>query len=59
MSTSKRKRKQRRRSVSRNIARKTDREIMETIFPKRVMNEVDQVLADHESRSENAPMKGS
>ena len=49
----------RQRLVPRNIARKTDREIMETIFPKRVMNEVDQVLADHESRSENAPMKGS
>ncbi|MDE0033680.1 MAG: hypothetical protein OXU75_11155 [Deltaproteobacteria bacterium] len=37
---------QRRRKVPRSIAGKTDREIMEACFPKRVLDEADRVLAD-------------
>lgn len=36
----------RRRKVPRNIVEKTDREIMEAVFGKRVMHKVDAVLAD-------------
>ena len=44
----------RRRTVPRNIATKTDREIMEACFPKRVMNEIDRVAADVRSNSKLA-----
>ncbi len=43
----KRRKTKRRRKVPRNIAQKTDREIMEAVFPKRVMQEVDRVVAEH------------
>ena len=43
--------KPKRRKVPRSIARKTDREIMETVFPRTVMNEVDRALADIRSKS--------
>ena len=36
----------RRRKVPRNIAEKTDREIMETVFGKRVMKATDRGLAE-------------
>ena len=42
----------RRRTVPRNIGEKTDREIMETVFGKRVMRAVDRELKRGES-----PMK--
>jgi len=48
------KRKKRRRKVPRNIAEKTDREIMEACFPKRVLNAVDRVLTDYRETGENA-----
>ena len=54
---SRKRRKKRRRKVSRNIARKTDREIMEACFPKRVMNEVDRVLADHRGTTDTASIQ--
>lgn len=48
---SKRKRKPKRhRKVPRNIVEKTDREVMDTVFGKRVMHKVDQVLADQNPR---------
>ena len=40
------KKKKRRRKVPRNIVEKTDREIMETVFGKRVMHKVDAVLTE-------------
>ena len=42
------------RKVPRTIARKTDREIMEACFPKRVLSEVDRVLTGHRKTPENA-----
>lgn len=49
----------RRRTVPRSIARKTDREIMEACFPKRVMNEVDRVVNEHREKGKNASTEGS
>lgn len=49
----------RRRKVPRSIAQKTDREIMEAVFPKRVMQEVDRVVAEHREKGRNASVSGS
>lgn len=49
----------RRRKVPRSIAHKTDREIMEAVFPKRVMNEVDRVVNEHREKGRNASISGS
>ncbi|MYE92271.1 MAG: hypothetical protein F4086_20255 [Gemmatimonadetes bacterium] len=55
MKSPKRKRLKRPRTVPRAIARKTDREIMEACFPKRVMDETDRVLDTHRATAGNAP----
>lgn len=49
-----RRKKKRRRKVPQNIAEKTDREIMETVLGKRVMKEVDRLLADHNATTDDA-----
>ena len=43
-------RKKRRRAVPKNITEKTDREIMTTLFGKRVMKEVDLVLEEQDKK---------
>ena len=63
MTQSPKRKPKRRRKVPRNIARKTDREIMEAVFPKRVMAEIDRAAADLGSKSgltdEDASIYGS
>jgi len=46
-------RKKRKRTVPRNIGEKTGREIMETVFGKRAMKEVDRAMAEHDVTTDN------
>ena len=39
--------------MPRNIGEKTGREIMETVLGKRVMKEVDRVMAEHDVTTDN------
>ena len=52
MSQTPEKKRQRKRTVPRNIGERTDREIMDIVFSKRVMKQVDRVLEDPKKRDE-------
>ncbi|WP_420462036.1 hypothetical protein [Candidatus Palauibacter sp.] len=50
--------KKRRRTVPANIAQKTDREIMETVFGKRVLGKVDEVLNKQNEQADEVSTQG-
>ena len=48
----------RRRKIPRNIVEKTDREIMETVFGKRVLKKVDEVLSEQNEQADEVSTQG-
>ena len=50
--TPRRRKRKRRRTVPRKIGEKTEREIMETVLGKRVLEEADRVLAEYDGTTD-------
>ena len=59
MTETPRKRRKRKRTLPANIAEKTDREIMETVFGKRVMGKVDDALAEQNATTDDVSIQES